>query len=86
MAVPSSLGDVKYSVPNLHFRAKYIDTQIKFNFFNIMSSVEKLQRNNSKCMFLLTQVSLINFKQLFFNLFIFVNLLVLKSVSIAVFD
>ena len=37
-------------------------------------------------MFLLTQVSLINFKQLFCNLFIFVNLLVLKSVSIAVFD
>ena len=37
MAVPSPpaspLGDVKYSVPNKHFRAKYIDNQIKSAFF-----------------------------------------------------
>ena len=29
MAVPSSVGDVKYSVHNWYFRAKYIDPQIK---------------------------------------------------------
>ena len=33
MAVPSPLGDVKYSVHNYHFRAKYIDTQINCIFF-----------------------------------------------------
>ena len=33
MAVPSPVGDVKYSVPNQYFRAKYIDTQIKCCFF-----------------------------------------------------
>ena len=33
MAVPSPLGDVKYSVHNYHFRAKYSDTQINCIFF-----------------------------------------------------
>ena len=32
MAVPSPLGDVKYSVHNYHFRAKYSDTQINCIF------------------------------------------------------
>ena len=45
MAVPSPLEDVKYSVPNEHFRAKYIDTQIKkkcikVRTWNINSLVE----------------------------------------------
>ena len=33
MAVLSPVGDVKYSVPNYYFGAKYIDTQIKCIFF-----------------------------------------------------
>ena len=46
MVVPSPLGDVKNSVPNQYFRAKYIDTQIKCFFCEIVRLIYFSQNRN----------------------------------------
>ena len=62
MAVPSSVGDVKYSVPNWYFRAKYIDTQIKriFRMWPCSGYSNKLDSAALFCMLKVFTVNCIN--------------------------